>query len=205
MGHGTGKDRDMNASKGFDRAKFEEAFRIMGQYLLDRHVLGEIAIYGGSAILFQFDWRQMSEDVDARIISGSHHGLITRAAEEAATRLDLPRSWLNETVAMYTRRGEEASDRTFVGVYPSPERVGLRVLAAKPSYILAMKLSALERATADDRDFQDAVNLGMACRVSTTDGLRDVFRKFFPDQDLPAAAEVRLSELARAIQARSSS
>jgi len=195
----------MISGKGFDRAKFEEAFRIMGQYLLDRHVLGEIAIYGGSAILFQFDWRQTSEDVDARIISGSHHGLITRAAEEAAKHLGLPRSWLNETVAMYARRGEDVSDQTFVGVYPSPERVGLRVVAAKPSYILAMKLSALERATADDRDFQDAVNLSIACGVSTADELHDAFRKFFPDQDLPAAAEVRLKELARAIQSRSAS
>jgi hypothetical protein len=195
----------MDSSKKFDRAKFEEAFRIMGQYLLDRHVLGEIAIYGGSAILFQFDWRQTSEDVDARIISDSHHGLITRASEEAAKRLDLPRSWLNETVAMYTRRGEDVSDQTFVGVYPSPERVGLRVVAAKPKYLLAMKLSALERATADDRDFQDAVSLSIACGVTTADGLQDVFRKFFPDQGLPAAAEARLKELARAIQSGSAS
>jgi hypothetical protein len=198
------QEKPMNRGKGFDRAKFEEAFRIMGQYLLDRHVLGEIAIYGGSAILFQFDWRRTSEDVDARVITGAHHGLITRAAEEAAKRLQLPRSWLNETVAMYTRRGEEQDDRAFVGVYPSPERVGLRVVAAKPSYILAMKLSALERTTADDRDFHDAVNLGIACRVDTADGLREVFRQFFPDQDLPAAAELRLNELARAIQSRSS-
>jgi hypothetical protein len=195
----------MNSGKGFDRAKFEEAFRIMGQYLLDRQVLGEIAIYGGSAILFQFDWRQTSEDIDARIISGSHHGLIARAAEEAAKHLGLPRSWLNETVTMYARRGESVGDQVFVGVYPSPERVGLRVVAAKPSYLLAMKLSALQRSTPDDRDFQDAINLGIACGVSTVTALRDIFREFFPDQLLPAGAEVRLRELAQAIQSRSQS
>lgn len=195
----------MSSGKGFDRAKFEEAFRIMGQYLLDRHVLGEIAIYGGSAIMFQFDWRQTSEDIDARIISDGHHGLIMRAAEEAAQRLALPRSWLNETVTMYTRRGEDVSDQVFVGVYPSPERVGLRVVAAKPSYLLAMKLSALERATADERDFRDAVNLSIACGVTTADGLRDVFRQFFPDQNLPDASEKRLNDLARAIHSRAAS
>src|ERR1700730_4619007 len=129
----------MSVAQRLDRTRIEQAFRIMGQYLLDRHVLGEIAIYGGSAILFQFDWRQTSEDVDARIISGSHHGLITRASEEAAKRLGLPRSWLNGNVAMYTRRGEDVGDQTFVAVYPSPERVGLRVVAAKPKYLLAMK------------------------------------------------------------------
>jgi hypothetical protein len=102
----------MIGGKGFDRAKFEEAFRIMGQYLLDRHVLGEVAIYGGSAILFQFDWRQSSEDIDARIITV---GIVTLAVEQAAKELDLPRSWLDESVATYARRQEE-SDRTFVGV-----------------------------------------------------------------------------------------
>jgi hypothetical protein len=100
---------------------FEEAFRIMGQYLLDRQALGEIAIYGGSAILFQFDWRQTFEDIDARIISGS---IVTLAAEQAAKELNLPRPWLDESVAMYACR-EKKGDRAFLGVYPSPERVGL--------------------------------------------------------------------------------
>lgn len=193
----------MSTGKDLDRAKIEEAFRIMGRYLLERGTLGEISIYGGSAILFQFDWRRTSEDVDARIISGGHHGLVTQAAEQAAKQLDLPRSWLNESVAMYARRQEQDSDRIFVGVYPSPERVGLRVVAAKPSYILAMKLNALERTTVDDRDFQDAVNLGIACGASTAEALRKVFREFFSDQELPAAAELRLNELARAIGSRS--
>jgi hypothetical protein len=145
----------MDGGKKLDRAKIEEAFRIMGHYLLERNALGEIAIYGGSAILFQFE-----------------------------------------------RRLEADGDRIFVGVYPSPERVGLRVVAAKPTYILAMKLNALERSTADDRDFEDAVNLGVACGVTTAGALRAVFRKFFPDQELPAAADLRLNELARAIASR---
>jgi hypothetical protein len=193
--------RTMDGGTELDRAKIEEAFRIMGQYLLDRRVLGEIAIYG-SAILFQFDWRRTSDDVDARIISDGHHGVVMQAAEEAARQLELPRSWLNENVAMYARRREQAGDRIFVGLYPSPERAGLRVVAAKPTYILAMKLNALERSTADDRDFQDAVNLGIASGVSTVEELRDVVRRFFPDQDLPAASELRLGDVARAIRSQ---
>jgi hypothetical protein len=192
----------MDSSKKLDRAKIEEAFRIMGQYLLERNVFGEIALYGGSAILFQFDWRRTSEDVDARVISDGRHGIVTLAADQAAKQLDLPRSWLDESVAMYARRLEDDSDRVFVGVYPSPARVGLRVVAAKPSNILAMKLNALERSTADDRD-EDAVNLGIACGVSTAEALHDIFRTFFPDEKLPAVAELRVRELARAIQSRS--
>ena len=41
----------MNGDKELDREQIEEAFRIMGQYQLDRNALGELALYGGSAIL----------------------------------------------------------------------------------------------------------------------------------------------------------
>ena len=185
-----------------DRAKIEEAFRIMGQYLLDRKTLGEIAIYGGSAILFQFDWRKTSIDVDARVTSERNHGIIIDAVHEAAKQLNLPRSWLNENVAAYTRRGEAEADRIAVGLYPSPERFGLRVTAAKPEYLLAMKLKALERVTADDRDFQDAVRIGAACGIASVDQILNVFQRFFGDEALSVTARLRLSELMEAIPAR---
>jgi hypothetical protein len=116
--------------------------------------------------------------------------------------LQLPRSWLNESVAMYARRDEGEADRVLIGLYPSPERFGLRVTAAKPEYILAMKLKALDRVTADDRDYQDAVGLGIECGVTTVDALRDVYRKFFANEDLPVTAQPRLAGLIALIRAR---
>jgi hypothetical protein len=192
----------MNDRQPLNRAKIEEAFRIIGQYLLDRKTLGEIAIYGGSAILFQFDWRKTSLDVDARVTSERNHGIIIDAVHEAAKQLHLPRSWLNESVTIYARRGEGDADRILVGLYPSPERFGLRVTAAKPEYILAMKFKALDRATADDRDFQDAVALGIECGITTVDQMRVVYGKFFGSEELPITAQLRLSALIEAIRAR---
>jgi len=194
----------MDEPKLLDRKTIESAFRLMGQYLLDRKALGEIAVYGGSAILLQFDWRKASRDVDARVTSERSHGLVIDAAANAATQLGLPRSWLSENVAMYARRGEAEGDRISLGLYPSPERFGLRVTAAKPSYILAMKLRALERTTIDDRDYVDAVNLGIECGVSSVDELREVFRQFFPEEDLPPRAALRLEALASDIRAKMS-
>jgi hypothetical protein len=192
----------MGEPKLLDRDTIERAFRLMGQYLLDRKAVGEIAIYGGSAILLQFDWRKVSRDVDARVTSEGSHGLVIDAAASAATRLGLPRSWLSENVAMYARRGEGEADRIPLGLYPSPERFGLRVTAAKPSYILAMKLKALERVTIDDRDYKDVVNRSIECGVFSVDELREVFRKFFPDEDLPPRAALRFEELASDIRAK---
>lgn len=192
----------MGEPKLLDRETIEKAFRLMGQYLLDRKTLGEIAIYGGSAILFQFDWRRASRDVDARVTSDRGHGIVMDAVAYAAAQLGLPRSWLNESVAMYARRGEGEADRISLGLYPSPERFGLRVTAAKPSYIMAMKLKALERTTIDDRDYDDVVNPGVECGVCTADGLREVFRQFFPGEEFPPRAEMRLGELAEDICAK---
>jgi hypothetical protein len=185
-----------------DKAKIEEAFRLMGQYLLDRKALGEIVVYGGSAILLQFDWRMLSMDVDARIVSAGNHGLVVEAMHYAARQLGLLSSWLNESVTIYARKGEENADRVFVGTYPSAERFGLRVMAAKPPYILAMKLAALERFTVDDRDYQDAINLGAECGVTTAEGLRDIYRKYFAEEQLPFRADLRLPDLANAIKAK---
>lgn len=192
----------MDEPRVLDRETIERAFRLMGQYLLDRKALGEIAIYGGSAIMLQFDWRKASRDVDARVTSERSHGLVIEAAANAAAQLGLPRSWLSENVAMYARRGEGEADRISLGLYPSPERFGLRVTAAKPSYILAMKLKALERVTIDDRDYEDAVNLGIERGMSRVDELREVFRQFFPDEELPPRAALRLEELASDIRAK---
>jgi len=136
------------------------------------------------------------------VTSDGNHGLIVDAVHEAARQLHLPRSWLNESVAPYTRRSEADADRIVVGLYPSPERFGLRVTAAKPEYILAMKLKALERVTADDRDFQDAVRIGTGCGITSADQMLDVFQRFFGNEELSVTARLRLSELIEAIQAR---
>jgi hypothetical protein len=191
----------MDAPQPLDRAKIEEAFRLVGQYLLDRKTLGEIAIYGGSAIILQFDWRKTSVDVDARVTSQGNHVVIMDAVHEAAKRLGLPRSWLNENMTMYARRGERDADRVFVGLYPSPERFGLRVTAARPEYILAMKLRALERITSDERDFNDAVKLAIECGVTTLEEVRDVHRRYFGNDELPVKAELQLANLVAAVRA----
>ena len=65
-----------------------------------------------------------------------------------------------------------------------------------------MKLKALDRVTADDRDFQDAVGLGIECGVTRIDQMHDVYRKFFGSEELPTMAQFRLSALIKAIRAR---
>ena len=78
----------------------------------------------------------------------------------------------------------------------------LRRSDSKPEYLLAMKLKALERVTADDRDFQDAARIGAEWGIASVDQMLNVFQRFFGDEALSVTARLRLSELIEAIQAR---
>ena len=179
--------------------EIRRAFSIMGEFLRDRKTLGEIAVYGGSAIMLQFDWRASTQDVDAMVVSAGNHGLVREAADRAARELGLERSWMSEAVAQYTSRAADASSLTFAGLYPESGTPGLRVLVARPDYLLAMKLAALAREAADDRDFDDARKLAAATGAKTVEQLEKVFLDYFPAEQLPGRARLRLPDLARAI------
>ena len=179
--------------------EIRRAFSIMGEFLRDRKTVGEIAVYGGSAIMLQFDWRASTQDVDAMVVSAGNHGLVREAADRAARDLGLERSWLSEAVAQYTSRAGDASSLVFAGLYPATGTPGLRVLVAKPEYLLAMKLGALAREAIDDRDFDDARQLACGIGVTTVDQLEKAFLAYFPGEQLPARARLRLPDLARAI------
>lgn len=191
----------MAATEGakLDLEAVSSAFEIMGRYLRERETIGEIAIYGGTAILLQFDWRKATQDVDAVIMNGEREGVVKDAVAYAALSLSLPDEWLNNYVDGFTPEREDRDFFSAFGSYPTGEAPGLRVFLAKPEYLCAMKLKALERGTLDDRDFDDAVRLARAVGISDEEGLMRVFTGFFPEEDLPAISVLRLPEVAQAL------
>src|SRR6202012_2718964 len=82
--------------KGMDIETITKAFDLMGRYLRERNTIGEIAVYGGSAILLQFPWRKATEDVDATF--GKTEASVKDAAAFAALELRLSDGWLNNSV-----------------------------------------------------------------------------------------------------------
>ena len=64
-----------------------------------------------------------------------------------------------------------------------------------------MKLRALERITADERDFKDAVQLAIECGMTTLEDIKDVHRRYFGDDELPVKAELQLANLIAAVRA----
>jgi hypothetical protein len=186
--------------KDMDIETITKAFDLMGRYLRERNTIGEIAVYGGSAILLQFPWRKSTEDVDATF--GKPEASVKDAAAFAAIELRLPDGWLNNSVGSFTPEVEEEDFFVLFGDYPRGEKSGLRVCLAKPEYLIAMKLKALVRDSYDDKDFDDIVGLAVEARIETAAQLNDLFASFFPEEKLDPVAAARIPEAVEAIRAR---
>jgi hypothetical protein len=62
-----------------------------------------------------------------------------------------------------------------------------------------MKLAALERVTARDRDFEDAKQLAIELGITTVKDLTLAYNAYFPNRPLPRQAIRRLPELENSI------
>ena len=176
------------------------AFDVMGRYLRERGLVGEIAVYGRTAILLQFRWGNPTEDVDVVIRTAEREGAVKDAAAFAALRLGLPDDWLNNYVGAFTAEGESESFFSVYGTYPRDETPGLRVFLAKPEYICAIR--ALQRGNVGDKDFDDAVGLATELGIVGADDLLHLFASYFPGERLHPSAAARLPEIAEQVRSR---
>ncbi len=61
------------------KAAVEDAFRELGEILARAGKMAEIAVYGGAAILLQFEVTFRTTDVDVHVESGDHGALMQAA------------------------------------------------------------------------------------------------------------------------------
>lgn len=149
----------------------------MGEILYRAKVVAEIAVFGGAAILLQFEAEFRTGDVDAKVQTGDH-GAVLDAARIVAERHGWLRSWFSEAVTTYL---SAEADTSLHASYPSEARTGLRVYVARPDYLLAMKLRAMRGGS---RDEEDAAMLSRASGIVTAEAMLALLRRFFPKQAL---------------------
>jgi len=174
------------------RQELEEALTRLGELLRERRVTGEIAIFGGAAIVLGFEWRKGTEDVDALITKG--HGEVVRAQEEVGEELALPSDWLNEQATSYLAKEH---DFELYRTYPSEGKFGLRVLLARPQYVLAMKILAARRY----KDVQDIVPLARRLNLTSAADLQNLVRHYYPEEEISPERVVFLRDLVTKINA----
>src|ERR1700735_5846537 len=102
----------------------------------------------------------------------SSHGIVHEEAMQVATDLGLPRWWLNEQASTYISGKEDADKRR---VFDHP---GLRVMAASPRHIFAMKARA-----ARARDVEDLRLLASIIGIESLSHALQICADFYPDED----------------------
>ena len=150
-----------------DKIRLKQAFELLGEDLRRRAIFIELAVYGGSAIVLQFAWRRATEDVDAVVRAGYDERAVKPSLAHVAEGMELPPDWLNNAVGMFTPLLEQDTLFDVSGTYPADGPPGLRVLVAKPHYLLAMKLRALASLDRGDKDLADA--RALASELGITD------------------------------------
>ncbi|EAU43222.1 hypothetical protein FP2506_10271 [Fulvimarina pelagi HTCC2506] len=177
-----------------DRGRLVEALTLLGADLSRRGLLVELAVYGGSALILQFDWRRMTQDVDALVRAGHGEGKLASSVAAVAQEMGLQPDWLNDAVGMFTPLEEPDDLFEFSGNYPIGEQPGLRVLVAKPRYMLAMKLAALKSLDRGERDLDDARELALHLDIRTEDELLGLYSAIH-DEEPPYEITSRLPQV----------
>jgi predicted nucleotidyltransferase len=163
-----------------DRAAIQDAFRRLGDRLARRGVVADIYVIGGAAMALAYDARRATRDIDAVF---QPHGIVVDEARAVADELGLPRWWLNEQASAYVARGGDAAAPH---VFDHP---GLRVSAASPEHLLAMKVLAARR-----RDAEDISYLVKHLGLSSVAEVLEVCAAVFPDEPVPDRARLILED-----------
>lgn len=174
----------------FDRDRLIQAFELLGADLASRNLFLELAVYGGGALILQFSWRRSTEDLDAVVREGFEEAALAPSVGRVAEQLGLEPDWLNNAVGAYTALDEDDALFDAAGTYPTGGAPGLRTFVARPHYLLAMKLQALESLDRGNRDLDDARALADDLGITDTDALHRLYWSIY-DEAPPVGARAR--------------
>ena len=163
------------------RADLERAFTNLGERLARRGVVADVFVVGGAAMALAYDASRVTRDVDAMFLP---HGIVLEEARHVADDLGLPPWWLNEQATVYISGKDDLGKRR---VFDHP---GLRVMAASPQHIFAMKALA-----ARTRDIDDLRLLAGIIGVESLGHALQICADFYPDEPVPPRSAAVLGEL----------
>jgi hypothetical protein len=152
----------------------ERAFAALSEQLDREHASAEIVVVGGAALVLLFHARETTKDVDA-VFLRPEASVVRHAAEEVASRLNLPSDWLNDGA-----KGYLVGITTGELLYNS---ASLIVRAASTEQLLAMKLAAWR----DAIDRSDA-SLLLNKMSGTREAIWELLRPFVPPPQLDKAS-----------------
>lgn len=146
----------------------------LGDELAEQGESGELFVVGGAALAIAYGAREATRDVDALF---EPKMAIHDAATRIAVRHGIPADWLNDAMKGFLH-GEDPG-RQLVLEHPA-----LRVFAASPRYLLAMKIFSARI----ERDADDIAFLLDLAGVTTRDEALDLVEEAYSRVRIPAKA-----------------
>jgi hypothetical protein len=163
--------------------QIEELLLALDAELCSLDVVGEVYLVGGAVMCLVFHARPSTRDVDAYFEPTQ---TLRQAAARVAAAHELPSDWLND--AAKGNLSPQGEYRLFL------EHANLRVFAAQPEYLLAMKSLAF-RLGAEFHDEADVRFLLRYLNLEKYDAALEVITRFYPLQRFPQKALCGLEEI----------
>lgn len=165
-----------------NRQMLNDLLAEVAEDLKEQKVVAHVYVVGGAAMALGYDSDRYTVDVDAIVLDG--HTALTKAVHKVARRRGLLTSWFNENAAPFVSKTRDTEPLV---VFDNPS---LRVFAASPEHLLAMKIVASRgRDTGDIRTLCDLLN------ITTIPEAVDIVGRYFPGDVLSRRARMILSDL----------
>lgn len=147
-----------------------------------QNVVAQVYVVGGAAMALGYDSKRYTRDIDALVLDG--YDYLIKAVQEVARRRGLLTSWFNEQAVPFISK---AKDSRPLVVFDDP---ALRVFAASPEHLLAMKAVASRPS-----DVNDIHTLSRILGITTSAEVIEVVGRYFPREDLNERARMVLNDI----------
>ena len=185
----------MSGEKNFDRSILEHAPAELGRSMFAAGRTVEIVIYGGSALLLTLNRQINNGEVDA--VFEGNKDFIKKLAAEMAEEFGWDDNWLNDGVKGWlSSRDADPDVKALFKTYPAEDQPGLRVYAAKPEYLFAMKCRAMRVGGVEtNSDIDDIKLIARAIGLKSSQDALMLVEKFYPQNMLQPKTRLGLEEI----------
>jgi len=165
------------------QAEIGRLFELLNAELRSARICGELYLVGGAVMCLAHNARPSTADVDALFRPAAE---VRKAAARAAAKARLPADWLSDAVKGYLSPRAEFA--------PFLELDHLRVMIARPEYLLAMKCLAM-RIGAEFHDEEDVRFLLRLLEIRSYAQAVEILGRYYPLERFPQKTLYALEEL----------
>ena len=159
------------------KSDIQELFLALNIELKKEQKVGELYLVGGAVMCLAFGARESTQDVDALFEPST---VVREAAMRVGKRQGIDVNWLNDGVKGFLSKSAEFA--------PLIEYGNLKVSAATPEYLLAMKCLAM-RLGEGTKDAEDIRFLVRYLNLEEASTVFEVIEKFYPTTRIPAKTQ----------------